>query len=78
MTTEFYRGYEIVATAHRANNAGEWTVDVHICLRKESGIIGQQHPSPGATYTSVQEAVKAGLGHGKKIIDTQHDPLKGP
>ncbi len=78
MTTEFYRGYEIVATAHQVKNIDEWSVDVHICVRKGSGIVGQQHPGPGVAYTSEQEAIKAGLIYGKQIIDIQPDPLKGP
>jgi len=78
MTTEFYRGYEIVATAHQADNTDEWTVDVHIRVHKDSKIIDQQHKGPGATYTSEQEAIKTGLLYGEQIIDTQPDPLKGP
>jgi len=78
MTTEFYRGYEIVATAHKVKNTNEWTVDVHIRSHKGSKIIDRQYQGPGATYTSEQEAIKAGLLYGEHIIDTQPDPLKGP
>ncbi len=67
MTTEFYRGFEIVATkAHQVKNTDEWTVDVHIRVHKGAQIIDQQCHGPNKTYLSEEEAIKAGLFFGER------------
>ncbi len=69
MTTEFYKGHEIISTPHQLSHTDEWTVDVRIRQRKGDQIIDQQCQGPNKTYPSEEEAIKAGLMCGEQVID---------
>lgn len=73
MAIKFFKGFEIVATAHQEPVIDRWSVDITIRERTPTGFVEKHQHNLPENFESEEKAVQAGIEYGERIVVSWKD-----